>query len=159
MKQALTCAVLSILTLTACSSDEPNTQDTTERETAKVLSVLTGTFAAQKDVLGSVEHEDITFTPFATPTKYVSLDGSVSVQGKAVVSKYYNDHKLDVTHNAYYVVRVAYSGATPTLSFYQYGEDGEINNREDKRQIQVLNGNSFKFLTGGLSAETIYTKQ
>lgn len=159
MKKTLTCAVLSILTLTACSSDDPITQDTTEQETTKVLSALTGTFTAQKDVLGNTEHEDITFTPFATPTKYVSLDGTISVHGKAVVSRYYNDHLLEITHNTYYIVRVAYLGATPTLSFYQYGEDGEINNREDKRQIQVLNGNSFKFLTGGLSAETTYSKQ
>ena len=159
MKQTLTCVVLTMLTLTACSSDEPSAQDAIEEETATVLSVLNGTFTAEKEVLGSVEHEDITFTPFSTPEKYISLDGLVSVHGKAVVSKYYNDHSLEITHNTYYIVRVAYSGATPTLSFYQYGDNGEINNREDKRQIQVLTDDTFKFLTGGLSAETIYTKQ
>lgn len=159
MKETLTCAVLSILTLTACSGDEPNTQDTTDTEVAAVLSILDGTFSAQQEMVGSVQHEDITFYPFTTPTKYISLDGSVSVHGRAVVSNYYNDHQLAVTHNTYYVVRVAYSGATPTLSFYQYGDNGEINNREDKRQIQVLSDSSFKFLSGGLSSQPTYEKQ
>lgn len=159
MKETLTCAVLSILTLTACSGDEPNTQDTTDTEVAAVLSILDGTFSAQQEMVGNVQHEDITFYPFTTPTKYVSLDGSVSVHGRAVVSNYYNDHKLEITHNTYYVVRVAYSGATPTLSFYQYGDNGEINNREDKRQIQVLSDRTFKFLSGGLSSLPTYEKQ
>ena len=159
MKETLTCAVLSILTLTACSGDEPNPQDTTEAEVAAVLSILDGTYSAQQEMVGNVQHEDITFYPFTTPTKYVSLDGSVSVHGRAVVSNYYNDHKLEFTHNTYYVVRVAYSGATPTLSFYQYGDNGEINNREDKRQIQVLSDRTFKFLSGGLSSLPTYEKQ
>lgn len=53
-------------------------------------------------------------------------------------------------------------GATPTISFFEYGTDGEVVNREDKRNIKVIDASSFKMWDYGLTeAENaiIYAKQ
>lgn len=62
----------------------------------------------------------------------------------------------------YYSLDEAYSGAIPTISFYEYGDNGSIINREDRRNIRLIDASSFKMWNNG-STETensiTFTKQ
>lgn len=143
--------VMLLLLVVACTKSE-DTQNT-DKEVAAVTQVLNGKFVGSlySSATNTTETEEMTST----------LDGKIKVYGTAVVTKYTNDHLLEVTHNCYYSVNVAYLGAQPTVSFYAYAENGEINNKEDKRIIAILSNNSFKMRGYGMAEnnDKTFTKQ
>lgn len=155
-------SLLALLLVMACSKSED--AQSTDKEVAAVSQVLNGKFVGTlySSTTNTTETEEMTFSPYSSTKEMTStLDGKIKVYGTAVVTKYTNDHQLEITHNCYYCVNVAYSGAQPTVSFYAYAENGEINNKEDKRIITILSNNSFKMRGYGLSEDNnkTFTKQ
>ena len=148
-----TAIVMLLLLVVACSKSE-DTQNT-DKEVAAVTQVLNGKFVGSlySSATNTTETEEVTFSPYSSTKEMTSLDGKIKVYGTTVVTKYTNDHLLEVTRNCYYSVNVAYPGAQPTVSFYAYAENGEINNKEDKRIIAILSNNSFKMRNYGLSED------
>lgn len=153
--------VMLLLLVVACSKSE-DTQNT-DKEVAAVTQVLNGKFVGSlySSATNTTETEEVTFFPYSSTKEMTSLDGKIKVYGTAVVTKYTNDHLLEVTRNCYYSVNVAYPGAQPTVSFYAYAENGEINNKEDKRIIAILSNNSFKMRGYGMAEnnDKTFTKQ
>jgi hypothetical protein len=155
---ALFCATL----LLGCSKDdEPKNID---KEVEAITQVLNGEFIGSlySSVTNTTETEELVFTPYSSTKEMMSvIDGKVEVYGTAIVTKYTNDHLLETTQNCYYSVRVAYTGAQPTVSFYPYSSSGDINDTEDKRIITILSNSSFKMRDYGLTEnnDKTYTKQ
>lgn len=156
-----TAIVMLLLLVVACSKSE-DTQNT-DKEVAAVTQVLNGKFVGSlySSATNTTETEEMTFSPYSSTKEMTSLDGKIKVYGTIVVTKYTNDHLLEVTRNCYYSVNVAYPGAQPTISFYAYAENGAINNKEDKRIIIILSNSSFKMRDYGLSENNnkTFTKQ
>lgn len=158
--------ILLLLVVTAlfagCSKEEdtPNT----DKEVAAVTHVLSGKFmgSLHNSATNTTETEEMTFSPYSSAKDITSiLDGAIKVYGTAVVTKYTDDHLLEITNNCYYSVNVAYVGAQPTVSFYSYSENGGIDKKEDKRIITILSNNSFKMRDYGLTEnnDKTFTKQ
>lgn len=161
MKNYIT--LLALLLFAACSKNDEAPQNT-DKEVAAATQVLNGKFVGSlySSATNTTETEEMTFSPYSSAKEMTSvLDGKIKVYGTAVVTKYTNDHLLEVTHNCYYSVNVAYTGAQPTVSFYAYAENGDINNKEDKRIITILSNSSFKMRDYGLSENNnkTFTKQ
>lgn len=154
--------VVTLLVISCSKDDEPS--QNTDKEVASVTQILNGKFTGSlfSSVTNTTETEEMTFSPYSSAKDITSiLDGAIKVYGTAVVTKYTNDHLLEITHNCYYSVNVDYIGAQPTVSFYAYSENGEINNKEDKRIITILSNNSFKMRNYGLTEnnDKTFTKQ
>lgn len=140
--------------VSGCSKDDDEPSQNVEKEVASIAQILNGKFVGSlySSVTNATETEEITFSPYSSTKDITSIfDGTIKVHGTAIVTKYTNDHLLEMTNNCYYSVNVAYIGAQPTVSFYSYSENGEINNREDKRIITILSNNSFKMRDYGLT--------
>lgn len=154
---------VAILLVTSCSKENEPSQNT-DKEIASITQVLNGKFmgSLHNSATNTTETEEMTFSPYSSTKDITSiLDGTIKVYGTAVVTKYTNDHLLQVTKNCYYSVNVASIGAQPTVSFYPYSESGEISSKEDKRIIIILSNNSFKMRNYGLSDNNnkTFTKQ
>lgn len=153
--------ILILGALTACSKNDEAPQNT-DKEVAVVIQVLNGRFVGSlySSTTSTTETEEITFFPYSSAKEMTStLEGKIKAYGTAVVTKYTNDHLLEISCNCYYSVNIAYAGAQPTLSFYAYGENGDINNKEDKRIITILSNSSFKMRGYGLSDDNNKTFQ
>lgn len=161
MRKILLLLVVAAL-FAGCSKNE-DTQNT-DKEVTTVIQVLNGKFVGSlySSATNTTETEEITFSPYPSAKEIISIiDGTIKVYGTSIVTKYTNDHLLEVTNNCYYSVNVDYIGAQPTVSFYPYHESGEINNREDRRIITILSNSSFKMRRYGLTEinDKTFTKQ
>jgi hypothetical protein len=155
--------LVAALLIVSCSKEDEPSQNT-DKEVASVTQVLNGKFVGSlySSATNTTETEEITFSPYSSAKEVISIiDGSIKVYGTSIVTKYTNDHLLEVTNNCYYSVNVDYIGAQPTVSFYPYHESGEINNREDRRIITILSNSSFKMRRYGLTEinDKTFTKQ
>ena len=108
--------------------------------------------------------ETIVFQPYSKPKEIkptVILFPDFTAYGTAVITDT-RFEEISGSSTCYYSIDVKYEGATPTISFFEYGTDGEVVNREDKRNIKVIDASSFKMWDYGLTeAENaiIYAKQ
>ena len=133
--------------ISGCSKNDDTISQNIDKEIAAIVQVLNGKFVGSlySSVTNTTETEELVFSPYSAPKDVMSiLDGTIKAYGTAIVTKYTDDHLLEITKNCYYSVNVDYIGAQPTISFYPYSENGEINNREDKRIITILSNDSFK---------------
>lgn len=154
MKNYIT--LLLLLFVVACSKNNDDPIQNTDKEVAAVTEVLNGKFIGSlyMSTINVTETEEITFSPYSSAKEISSLlDGKIKVYGTAIVTEYVNDHLLEITHNCYYSVSVAYAGAQPILTFYPYSEIGEVNNKADKRIISILSNSSFKMRDYGLTED------
>lgn len=145
--------LVAILLIVSCSKENESTLNT-DKEVSLITQILNGKFvgALYSSATNSTETEEITFSPYSSTKEITSIfDGVIKVYGTAIVTKYTNDHLLEITHNCYYSVNLDYIGAQPTISFYPYSENGEISSREDKRIIIILSNSSFKMRDYGLT--------
>lgn len=149
--------MITALLLTACGNDdEPKIEDTLDKEAASIAACLNGTFAASWQSLGSTQHEEFVFTPYATPQKhditipgeYVNIDKTVTIFGKCVHKTYYNDHLLETSKDYLYTVDVRYTGATPRLTVYTYS-DGLIYGNYSFYELRNVSTASFEMSIEG----------
>lgn len=154
--------ILWLLMIILCASCTKNNEPEqgVVKEIANIVSVLNGKFSGSlySSVTNTTETEEISFSSYSTPQKIVSIiDGEVIIYGTVLIDKYYNDHLLEVKKNCYYSINIAYEGAQPIISFYQYGTNGEISDKEDKRIISIVSNSSFKMTNYGSSIENAKT--
>lgn len=149
--------IIAALLMTACGSDdEPKIEETLNKEAASIAANLNGTFAAQWESVGSIQHEELKFTPYATPQKhditipgqYADIDKTVYIFGTVDYTTYYNDHLLEVSHNYLYTVEVPYTGASPRLTVYAHSND-MIYGNSFTYELRNVKASSFEMLTGG----------
>lgn len=163
-KSVIFASLVFAVVVSGCSKDDDTTSQNIDKEIAAIVQVLNGKFVGSlySSVTNTTETEEITFSPYSSPQNITSiLDGTIKAYGTAIVTQYTNDHLLEITKNCYYSVNVDYVGAQPTISFYPYSENGEINNREDKRIITILSNDSFKMRNYGLTEnnDKTFTKE
>lgn len=165
MKRILSILLLS-LCLTACSKDD-NPQPSMIGEVKQIWQTLNGRYAGfHEDKLSSAASytETIVFQPYSEPKEIkpmVILFPDFTAYGTAVITDT-RFEEISGSSTCYYSIDVKYEGAIPTISFFEYGTDGEVINSEDKRNIKVIDASSFKMWDYGLTeAENaiIYTKQ
>lgn len=159
------CLLLGFVLFSGCSNDDDEEpSQNVEKEVASIVKILNGKFVGSlySSATNITETEEITFSPYSSTKKIISIfDGTIKVYGTAIVTKYYNDHLFETTNNCYYSVNAPYIDTQPTVSFYSYSENGEINNREDKRKITILSNTSFKMRNYGLTEDNdkTFTKE
>lgn len=165
MRKLLPLLLLSIC-IAACSKDD-NPKPETNEAVKEIWSSLNGTYSGfHEDKLSSAGSytETIIFRPYSEPREIkptVILFPDFTAYGTAVIT----DTRFEAisgSSTCYYSIDVKYEGATPTISFFEYGTDGEVINSEDKRNIKLIDARSFKMWDYGLTeAENaiIYTKQ
>ncbi|MCM1152506.1 MAG: hypothetical protein NC328_02480 [Muribaculum sp.] len=156
MKKLLMC-LFAALCLTACGDDdEPKIEDKLDAEAASIAAHLNGTFEASWESLGSTQHEEFVFTPYAKPQKtditipgeYVNIDKTVTIFGSCVQTTYYNDHLLEVSKNYLYTVTVPYTGATPRLTVYTH-TDGFIYGNYSVYDLRNVTSSAFEMSYDG----------
>lgn len=163
MKKFLSILLLSLCCV-ACSKD--NDPQPEMNETVKqIWQTLDGTFVGvHEDKLSAAGSysETIVFHPYSKPREILPVyEDKCMAFGHAEIT----DTRFEAisgSSDCYYSIKVAYSGATPTISFFEYGTNGDIINREDKRNINVINASSCKMWNyGSTEAENaiIFTKQ
>lgn len=162
--------LLSILFLSfcaaACSKDDAP-QPEMNAAVKQIWQALDGTFVGvHEDKLSAAGSytETIVFHPYSEPEEIkptVILFPDFTAYGTAVITDT-RFEEISGSSTCYYSIDVKYEGATPTISFFEYGTDGEVINSEDMRNIKVINASSFKMWDYGLTeAENaiIYAKQ
>lgn len=150
----------------ACSKDD-NTPPEMDETVKEIWQTLNGTYVGfHEDKLSTAGSytETIVFRPYAEPKEIKSvviLFPDFTAYGTAVITDT-RFEEISGSSTCYYSIDVKYEGATPTISFFEYGTDGDVINSEDKRNIEVIDASSFKMWDYGLTeAENaiIYTKQ
>lgn len=163
MKKLLSILFLS-LCIAACSKDD--TPKPEMNETVKqIWQTLNGKYVGEYTSFGNpYQTEEIIFSPYTEPKEILPLYekkclafGSAQIKIKTA--------SLEFDGIYYYSIDVKYSGAIPTISFHEYDEDsGYVINKEDKRNIRLINSTSIKMWSYGLTEDgsgnaVIYTKQ
>lgn len=162
--------ILSILLLALCfvaCSKEESREPQMDETTKKIWQTLNGKYIGfHEDKLSAAGSytETIVFQPYAAPKEIkptVVLFPNFTAYGTAKIT----DTRFEAisgSSNCYYSIHVAYAGAEPTISFFEYGNDGSVINSEDERNIRIIDASSFKMWDYGLTeAENaiIYSKQ
>lgn len=151
MKKTLI-TLFAIFALTACGNDdEPNVDDSLEKESAEVAAKLNGTFAASWESLGLTQYEVFVFTPYEKPQKteinipgeYVNKDKTVTIYGRCIHTSFYNDHLSEVAKDYLYSVEIPYNGATPRLIVYT-NNNGIIHGNWHTYDLRNVTSSSFE---------------
>ena len=163
MRKFLSILLLSLCCV-ACSRDDDSQPEMNEA-VKQIWQALDGTFVGvHEDKLSAAGSytETIVFHPYSEPRDIIPIyEDKCTAFGHAVIT----DTRfvaISGSSDCYYSIKVAYSGATPTISFFEYGTNGDVINREDKRNIKVIDASSFKMWNyGSTEAENaiIFTKQ
>ena len=147
--------IASVLFLASCSSggdDEP--QQTTNKDIAEIWHSLNGSSMGTYYLMNTDNlwyTETITFHPYSEPREILPIfESKCLAYGTAyIVDTRFFD--ISGTAHCYYSIDVRYSGATPTISFFKYGDDGSITDKEDKRNIRILDSGTITIWSYGLS--------
>ena len=136
MKKLLSILFLS-LCIAACSKDD--TPKPEMNETVKqIWQTLNGRYIGfHEDKLSSAGSytETIVFQPYSEPEEIkptVILFPDFTAYGTAVITDT-RFEEISGSSTCYYSIDVKYEGAIPTISFFEYGTDGEVVNSEDQR--------------------------
>lgn len=165
MKKILSILLLSIC-FAACSKDD-NPQPNMNEAIKQVWQALNGRYVGfHEDKLSAAGSytETIVFQPYSEPKEIkptVILFPDFTAYGTAIITDI-RFEEISGSLTCYYSIDVKYDGAIPTISFFEYGADGEVTNNEDKRNIKVIDASSFSMWNYGLTeAENaiIYAKQ
>lgn len=165
MRKILLVLLLS-LCFAACSKDN-NPQPEMNEAVKQIWQTLDGTFTGvHEDKLSAAASytENIVFQPYSEPKKIeptVILFPDFTAYGTAVITDSRSE-AINDSSTCYYSIEVKYEGAIPTISFFEYGTDGEVVNSENKRNIKIIDASSFKMWNyGSTEAENavIYTKR
>ncbi|WP_346701238.1 hypothetical protein [uncultured Alistipes sp.] len=99
------------------------------------------------------------FRKWDKPQEVVSLFGTFTGYGVAELRHYYDDGLL-LTED-YCIFALNMWGNEPLVIFYPCNDELEVVSREDKRSIELLDGNSFNMRTYGTGEATSlhYTRQ
>lgn len=151
MKRLLLISAVCLAALAGCSKETPQPKD---EEAGKIASVLNGHFKAQTESLGSMEYDEITFRPFASPKEVVSLFGTFNAYGSADISHYFNDHALETGGTYYYTI----DGYNSSVSFYGYSGDN-VTSGEDKYDYSPVSSSEFKLRKHGSAITKTFLKQ
>lgn len=156
MKKIIYFLISVIFILPSCSSNNEAPDSSPAKPSAAELEIadlLDGKFigSVYSASTNTTETEELSFYPYASlENKFVwDLVGTsihsreVWIFGKALYVKYFNDHLLQISRDCYYSVSIPYSGASPILELYPYGEDGEVNNRTESFYLSSVSASSF----------------
>jgi hypothetical protein len=132
MKKLLTLLAVLLL-LPSCYKEPIPDVILIEKDVAEILQVINGHFISQRDVLGSIEYEDITFTRLEKPREIVSLFGTFIAYGTAKISKYYNDHALEINKDCYFTIE----GWSSEITFYRYRDNDIVDKGESRVYIPI----------------------
>lgn len=163
MRKLLSIIILSLCVASCSKNDSPKPE---MNETVKeIWQTLKGTYAGQYTSFGNpYQTEEITFSPYTEPKEILPLyEKKCLAYGSAYIKTESASMVFDGEY--YYSIDVKYSGAIPTISFYEYSiDDGYIINKEDKRNIRLIDATSIKMWSYGLTEDgsgnaVIYTKQ
>lgn len=143
--------ILIAIVAVGCSSESepvlPQVNETVKDIWQTLNGSYTGTFyVMDTDVVWYTETID--FKPYDEPRRiypmYTYDSGEIYAYGTAEI----NDTRFfDISgiSNCYYVIKSAYEGAIPTISFYEYdAKSGNITNDEDKRNIKEWSSSQFR---------------
>lgn len=155
-----------ILFMVACKGEENEPQNSAvSKEVNSIWKALNGSYKGVYYIFDTENiwyTETITFHPYSE-TKQLSsvVDGNITAFGTADIA---DTRFLEISgvYHCYYSIVVKYQGATPYISFYKYGEDGSIINKEDRRNIADISSLSFRMWSYGLTEENnshIYNKE
>lgn len=158
---------LSILILLLCCAACSKDNDTPPEISGTVRDIwqaLNGTFIGEYTTFGNpYKTEEITFTPYLEPVEILPIyEKKCLAFGSARIKIKYSSLDFDGVY--YYSLDEMYSGAIPTISFYEYdAKSGNIINSADKRNIRIINASSIKMWSYGLTEDgsgnvVIYTK-
>lgn len=147
---------LVALSICSCSKDEPEPDNSLDKEAASIAFHLNGLFASSWQSLGTTQHEEFRFTPFSTPQKhditipgeYANIEKTVTTYGSCTHSVYYNEHLLETSNNYLYTVDVRYAGATPLLTLYP-NSNGMIYGNYSEYNLRNVTTSSFEMLIEG----------
>lgn len=163
MRKFLSILLLSLCCVACSKDDDP--QPEMSAAVKQIWQALDGTFVgAHEDKLSAAGSytETIVFHPYSEPRDIIPIyEDKCAAFGHAVIT----DTRfvaISGSSTCYYSINVKYEGATPTISFFEYGTNGDVINREDKRNIKVIDASSFKMWNyGSTEAENaiIFTKQ
>lgn len=163
MRKLLPILLLSLYCV-ACSKDDDSRPEMNET-VQQIWHSLDGTFVGvHEDKLSAAGSytETIVFHPYSEPRDIIPIyEDKCAAFGHAVITDT-RFVSIGGSSDCYYSIKVTYSGATPTISFFEYGTNGDVINREDKRNIKVIDASSFKMWNyGSTEAENaiIFTKQ
>lgn len=142
--------LLTVVMLFSCTKDQGEDLSTFTAAEKEFLQIITGKFIGSHYSPGTntTQVEEITFNLYSAPKEVVSvIDGKIRVVGTAVIVKYTDTHLLETQINCYYSndFKEGFAGTEPTISFYSYSDNGDINNKEDKRIIIVSSSTADKF--------------
>lgn len=163
MKKIIPIIIMVICAFTSCSKDDDIEQPQIDATMKEIWASLNGSYKATHYFSNSGKEwysETIEFYPYKEPkeiTPTVMMFPSFTAYGTATIT---DTRVSDIAGSStcYYSIDVAYNGATPTISFFEYGESGEVINKEDKRNIKNWNNAQFDMWDYGLSeTENIIT--
>lgn len=137
MKKLLSVLFLSICAA-ACSKDDtpqPEIDKTVKQIWQTLDGKYTGVHEDKLSLAGSYT-ETIVFQPYSETKEIkptVILFPDFTAYGTALITDT-RFEEISGSSTCYYSIDVKYEGATPIISFFEYGADGEVVNREDKRR-------------------------
>lgn len=154
MKKSL--FVLTALLLSSCSSDGGGDIEkfSVNQEVANIWQSLNGTYIGTYYLFNTDNiwyTETITFHPYSEPREIhpVFEDKCLAYGTADIVDTRFYD--ISGTAHCYYSIQVKYTGAVPTISFFKYGDNGGITDKEDKRNIRIVNAQTFAAWDYGLT--------
>lgn len=160
--------LLSILLLSLCCAACSKNNDTSPEMSGTVKEIwqtLNGKFIGEYTSFGNpYQTEEITFSPYPEPKEILPLyEKKCLAFGSAQIKIKTSGLEFDGVY--YYSIDEKYSGAIPTISFHEYDTNsGYVINKEDKRNLRIINNSSIKMWSYGLTEDgsgnaVIYTKQ
>ena len=163
-KRSLFLAVaLTAVALFGCSKDGEETviESGQEAYLRELATTLNGSWKGElySSATNTTEHEDIVFKKWDKPQEVVSLFGTFTGYGVAELRHYYDDGLLLIEDFCIFALDMW--GNEPLVIFYPCNDELEVVSREDKRSIELLDGNSFNMRTYGTGEATSlhYTRQ
>ena len=155
-------AAMAAAVLLGCSDNKEESVDSVQGAYFKELATtLNGNWKGElyHSATNTTEHEDIVFKKWNNPQEVVSLFGTFTGYGVAELRQYVNDGLLLVEE--YCIFSLDTWGNEPLVVFYPCNDELEVISREDKRNIEILDGNSFNMRNYGTTeANNLhYTRQ
>lgn len=151
--------------ISSCSSsDNEEPQKSVDIEVNEIWHSISGSYKGSFYIMNTDNlwyTETITFHPYSEPKEITPLfDSKCMAYGVADISDTRFLDISDVSHS-YYSIKVKYSGAVPTITFYEYGDGGDIINKGDERNIRVSGSDIFLWSYGLTEKENAirYIKQ
>ena len=156
MRKILPIIIMMFCTFISCSKDDDIEQPQINATVKEIWASLNGSYKATyyfNNIEKEWYSETIDFHPYSEPKKItpkVILFPSFTAYGTATIT---DTRVSDIkgSSTCYYSIEVAYNGAAPTISFFEYGENGEVRNKEDKRNIKNWDYTQFDMWNYGLS--------